>query len=254
MRLLAIILVVIIASGCIQEEIKEEESLLVYSSNCMKRPMTEIGQIFEQRQGIKVEYVFGGSGPIWRKIGEWERGDVFISGSESYAEMAKEKGYFETYSLVAYHTQVIIVPKDNPANINSLHDLTNDSVRMGIGDHRVTAMGKQALKIFENANMTEEIHDNYVVLLESDCADIVPTLLKGKTDAAINCIPSTRGFEDRVAIIGIPEDVNEIKRIPIGVLTFSEDKDNANRFVSLVVSDEGKAVFEKYGFEPIRSG
>lgn len=248
-----LVIAAVLVSGCTQVQekgAKVQKSLLVYSSDCMQSAMLEIGQKFEQERGIKVEYVFGGSGPLWKEITQWKQGDVFISGSEDYAEKAKGQGYFETYRIVAYHKMAIIIPKDNPAGIKGLHDLTNDSVRVVMGDPRVTAMGKLAVEIFKEANISGGILDNNIVLEESNCADIVPTLLKEKIDVAVNCIGSTYG-EDNVTLIDIPSEVNTVK-IPIGVLTFSNNKEMANQFVDFVVSDEGKALFERYGFGPLR--
>lgn len=248
-----LVIAAVLVSGCTQVQdkgAKVEKSLLVYSSDCMQSAMIEMGQKFEKERGIKVEYVFGGSGPLWKEINEWKQGDVFISGSEDYAKKAKAQGYFETYHLVAYHKMAIIVPKGNPAGIKGLHDLMNDSVRVGMGDPRVTAMGKLAAEIFKEANVSERILDNNIVLEESNCADIVPTLTNGEVDVAVNCIGSTHGV-DNVTLIDIPSEVNTVK-IPIGVLTFSNNKEIANQFVDFVVSDEGRALFERYGFGPIR--
>lgn len=252
-RLLAFVIIVVIAgmSGCLQKDVKEDQSILVYSTNCMKNPMTEIGDIFEQREGIKVKYIFAGSGVLMDEITRWKRGDVYIFGSESYATLAKEKGYIETYEIVARHPLTIITPKESHEHIKTIYDLTNDSIRLGLGDPETTAVGKLTFKVFKNANITKQIVDNYVVLYESDCTDIVPTLLKGETDAAINCIPSTYNSRDRVKLIDIPPGINQERRAPIGVLTFSKHKDSANKFVDFVTSEEGKAIFKKYGFMPV---
>ncbi|MEE8403676.1 MAG: molybdate ABC transporter substrate-binding protein [Candidatus Hydrothermarchaeaceae archaeon] len=250
-KILLFVIIIAGVGGCLQEEVEEEKSILVYSSECMKKPMTDIGQMFEQREGIKVEYVFGGSGALMHEITEWERGDVYMPGSESYARQAEELGYFETYVIVARHPLTIIVPKKNQVNIKTIYDLTNDSVRIGLGDPETTAVGKMTFKIFENANITSKIMDNYVVLYESDCADMMPTLLEGETDVAINCIPSTYEFIDKVVLIDIPPEVNLERMAPIGVLTFSEDMDSAAKFVDFAASEEGKAIFKKYGFAPL---
>ncbi|PXF50645.1 MAG: hypothetical protein C4B56_08650 [Candidatus Methanophagaceae archaeon] len=70
----------------------------------------------------------------------------------------------------------------------------------------------------------------------------------GTADASIIWKASLAGTENKTDIIEIPKEQNIIKVIPIGTLTFSENKDMAKKFVDFVTSDEGKAVFEKYGF------
>ena len=70
----------------------------------------------------------------------------------------------------------------------------------------------------------------------------------GTADASIIWKASLAGTENKTDIIEIPKEQNIIKVIPIGTLTFSENKDMAKKFVDFVTSDKGKAVFEKYGF------
>ena len=56
--------------------------------------------------------------------------------------------------------------------------------------------------------------------------------------------------EDKVDAIEIPEEQNLIKIIPIGMLTFSENKDKAGEFMNFVTSDKAKTVLKKFGYTP----
>jgi len=56
------------------------------------------------------------------------------------------------------------------------------------------------------------------------------------------------GTEKETDIIEIPKEQNLIKVIPIGMLTFTENKEYAKTFVDFVASAEGKVIFEKHGF------
>jgi len=73
-------------------------------------------------------------------------------------------------------------------------------------------------------------------------------------DAAITWEETVLFAPDETDIIEIPEEENIIKIIPIGTLTFSENKESAEEFVDFVTSDYGKAVYEKYEFTPYRQG
>jgi molybdate transport system substrate-binding protein len=50
--------------------------------------------------------------------------------------------------------------------------------------------------------------------------------------------------------IEIPDDLNVIATYPIAPLVNSENADLASAFVEYVLSDEGQAVLEKWGFAP----
>jgi len=45
-----------------------------------------------------------------------------------------------------------------------------------------------------------------------------------------------------------PKAENDIKVIPIGTLTFSENPAQAQAFADFIASDKGLAVFEKFGY------
>jgi len=53
---------------------------------------------------------------------------------------------------------------------------------------------------------------------------------------------------DTMEKVEIPREMNGIKVIPIGTLVFSENQENAEKFMNFVASDDGKAVFAEYGF------
>jgi molybdate transport system substrate-binding protein len=72
----------------------------------------------------------------------------------------------------------------------------------------------------------------------------------GKANASIVWKPLLVGAEDKIDTIDIPEEQNLIQIIPIGRLTFSENKGKAGKFIHFVISDEGKTVFEKFGYTP----
>jgi molybdate transport system substrate-binding protein len=68
----------------------------------------------------------------------------------------------------------------------------------------------------------------------------------GQADASVltldNLDPNTMDS------ITIPTSINEVLIIPVGVTTFTEKQENAQKFIDFVSSDEGKAVFAKHGF------
>ena len=72
----------------------------------------------------------------------------------------------------------------------------------------------------------------YVSMNQADAAIIWEDLFNPKT----------------MEMVDIPLDKGFVKVIPIGTLSFSENPENAEKFMNFVSSDEGKAVFEKYGF------
>jgi len=226
---------------------ESNKMLMVYSGAGMRKPMDEIGTLFEQKYGVSVNYNYGGSNTLLSQIELTQQGDVYMPGATMYIERARDKGFVDYEQLVAYHIPVIVVPEGNPANITCLKDLTKPGVRVVLGDAKAAACGKIANKILEKNGILDAIDAN-VIARTGTVNELVADICMGTADASIVWKASLAGTENKTDIIEIPKEQNIIKVIPIGTLTFSENKDMAKKFVDFVTSDEGKAVFEKYGF------
>ena len=243
---------VVIFAGCINEETHvptptETSSLMVYSGAGMRKPMDEIGTLFEQKYGVTVNYNYAGSNTLLSQIELTKKGDVYMPGATMYIEKAKEKGFVDYEQLVAYHISVIAVPEGNPANITCLEDITKPGVKVVLGDAKATACGKIANKILEKNGIFDAVDAN-VIARTATVNELVVYTCMGTAEASIIWEASLAGTEKETDIIEIPTGQNIIKVIPIGTLTFSENKDMAMKFVDFVTSDEGKEVFERHGF------
>lgn len=63
----------------------------------------------------------------------------------------------------------------------------------------------------------------------------------------------TEDMASKVDRIGIPDEYNIIAAYPMGILLESEYPAESQKFMNQVMSDEGRAVLEKYGFAPVES-
>ncbi len=118
-----------------------------------------------------------------------------------------------------------------------------------MGDPNACAIGKLGNEILEKNGIKDGVEENTIARGATVNALIV-YVSTGDVDAAITWRESVLFARDKTDVVEIPENENIIKTIPIGVLTFSENKEYARNFVDFVTSDEGKAIYEKHGFVP----
>lgn len=222
------------------------ESIMVYAGAGLKKPMDEIGMLFDEQRGVAIEYNYTGSGAQLSQMELTEEGDAFMPGAAMYLDTAEEKGFVAYRQNVAYHIPVITVPKGNPANITRLEDLGRPDVELVWGDPEVAAIGKTGIGILEKAGIYEAAWANVVATFPT-MNEVMLQISLGQADAAINWWDTVK-FDDTIEVIQIPKNQNDIKLIPIGSLTFSKYPETARGFVDFCVSDQGKAVFEKHGF------
>ncbi len=225
---------------------EESQSLLVYCGAGMRKPMDEIGSLFKDEHGVSIHYTYAGSNTLLSQMELTQNGDVYMPGATYYFDIAKEKGLTDYEQLIAYHVPVIAVPKGNPAGITSLEDLTKPGVTVILGDGKAAAIGKIANNVLEKNNIYDAVEKN-VIARGATVNELVVYVSMKQADASIIWEDLIVNSE-KIDIVEIPREQNIIKIIPIGTLTFSEEKDAATKFVDFVASPEGKAIFEKHGF------
>ncbi|WP_167879454.1 molybdate ABC transporter substrate-binding protein [Methanococcoides sp. NM1] len=228
------------------DEQASKAPLLVYCGAGMRKPMDEIGELFEEEYGISVQYNYAGANTLLTQMELTGEGDVYMPGATYYFEVASEKGLIDNFSKVAYHIPVIITPAGNPAKISTLDDLANDDVDVILGDPEAVAIGVLCQKMLTNKGIYEQVEED-VIAKGATVNELVTYLSLGQADASIVWEDLVRDNEN-FDVIEIYDEDNIIKIIPIGTLNSSENEETADDFVQFVVSDAGRAVFEEYGF------
>jgi len=227
-------------SGC-----AADDSLLVYCGAGLREPMEEIADLFEEREGIEIQYTFGGSAQLLSQIELYQTGDLYMPGARSYIESAMDKGYVDETANVVYHVPCIVTPKGNPAGIDSIEDLAEPGVRIVLGEPTGPAIGKNAKSMLESLGIWEEVEDN-VVAFSGTVNELLVYISMGQADAAI--VWEDLFNPDSMEKVEIPLETNGIKVVPIGTLVFSENEEIAENFMNFVASEEGKTVFADHGF------
>jgi len=262
--MIIILLFSAITLGCIKEEQKlittidetareltqsvteQTQSLLVYCGAGMRKPMDDIGLIYEEKYGISVNYNYAGSNTLLSQMELTQKGDIYMPGATYYFDVAKEKGFTDYEQLIAYHVPVIAVPKGNPANVTSLDDLAKPGVNVILGDSKACAIGNLGNKILEDNKIHDDVEKN-IIARGATVNELIIYVSMNQADASIIWEDLVVNSE-KIETVAIPSEQNIIKIIPIGTLTFSEKNDAAKKFVDFVASMEGKTIFEKHGF------
>ncbi|TXT62905.1 MAG: ABC-type molybdate transport system, periplasmic component [Promethearchaeota archaeon] len=227
----------------------DEEGLFIYCGAGMKKPMQNIGILFNHLFDIKITYNFAGSNTLLSQIQLYRRGDVYMPGATYYIEQANNSGLILTSQLVAYHTPVIAVPQGNPQGILDLVDLARSEVKVVFGDPNSCAIGKLGKQILEKNNLWNLVEPN-IEAKAGTVNELVLWISSGVGEASIVWKSSLVGTEDKTDVVPIVEEKNIIKKIPIGLLTFSEKKQEALFFIVFVCSSIGKFIFQACGFDP----
>jgi molybdate transport system substrate-binding protein len=227
---------------------QEDKSLMVYSGAGLRKPMDQIGEAFEKKTGVKINFNYAGCAQLLGQMELTKEGDIFVGGSLNDMEIAQQKEFTKEYHKVVYHIPAIGVPKGNPAGITCLADMAKPGVKLVLGDAQSNAIGKKGEKIFAKNKLDVEKN---VVARDATVNEIVTHLAMKQGDAGLIWEDNGFGAKD-IEIIIIPEEQNVIDVVPVCCLSFTKQPDLAQQFVDFVISKEGIAIFEKNGFKPVK--
>jgi molybdate transport system substrate-binding protein len=232
-------------------------TLTVLAASSLTDAFGELAQTFEeQNPGVTVRQSFESSSTLLAQIQQGAPADVFASASEEEMDTAVSEDLVEGEpEIFVRNREVIIVPKDNPANIQDFRDVAQPGVRLVLAEEGVPA-ADYAVAILGNANeeygndFEQDVLDN-VVSREADVRASVNRVVVGDADATFGYASDyTPDIRARVEVVRIPPDLNIIATYPVAALGDAREPELARKWVDLVTSDEGQRVLDKWGFEP----
>ncbi len=209
-----------------------------------------------------VVFNFDGSQALRTQIENGAYADVFASANKKQMNALKNGGLMNNSSIVIFtrNKLSLIVPKENPAEIGNLSDLAKPGLKIVMGTKDVP-VGDYALQIINNLGNNSSYGPDYktkvlanVISQETNVNYVVTKVALGEADVGFAYVSDiTEDLASKVDKIDIPDEYNIIAEYPMGILLESKYPTESQEFMNLVISDEGKAVLEKYGFAPVKS-
>jgi len=232
-------------------------TLTVFAASSLTDAFGELARIFEERNpGVEVRQSFESSSTLLTQIQQGAPADVFASAAEEEMNSAaKDDLVAGEPEIFVRNREVIMVPQENPAGIESMRDLASPGTRLVLAEDGVPA-ADYAMEILGKAdaeyggNFKRNVLSN-VVSREADVRASVSRVALGDADATFGYASDyTPDIRDRVRVVEVPESLNIVASYPIAALQDAKNPGLAREWVDLVVSEKGQRVLEKWGFEP----
>ncbi|MBN1342278.1 MAG: substrate-binding domain-containing protein, partial [Phycisphaerae bacterium] len=227
---------------------KPKPALMLFCGAGIQLPVAELAEAFSKESGCRIDADYAGSEVLLSRIKLKQKGDLYMPGDASYVEMAASAGMIESSTPACYFVPTILVARGSPKKITGLQDLTRQGVRLGLGDAKACAVGRQSKKVFDKNGIAWADVERRLVFQSLTVNELGVQIQTGSLDAVIVWDAVARQYLDHGEMVEIPPEQNVISTVPIGVLRFSEHKDLANRFVEFAVSDRGRAIFGKHHY------
>ncbi len=243
-----LVLLGLFSAGCS----RQDPPLLFHAAAGQRSALDEIGAIFEERHpGARVNFSYKGSGYFLPDLLRSREGDLYMPGEEFYFLQARERGFIEDYDPVAdvpaWFVTVLITPKGNPAGIRRLEDLARPGVRVGLGNPKSCAIGVRQEKTLRRAGILEAVQAN--TRMSAKCIPELGNAIQHRgIDATLVWSPTAALYLRDVEILPLEHRHRSAVRLPVGVLTVSRDPARARLLKELILSAEGREIFERHAY------
>ncbi len=225
-----------------------EAGLTVHCGAGIKPPVAELIELFAKEHGVRIDADYAGSEVLLSKIKLARSGDVYMPGEKHYLDMAEKEGFILEQKTVCCFVPAILVQKGNPRKVQGLRDLLQPGLKLGLGDPRACAVGRQAKKIMEKNGIDWAAVEKNTVFRSMTVNELGLQIQAGSVDAVIVWDAVAVQYERHGDTVPIPPEQNEISMVNAAVLAFSKEKDRARQFVGFLASDRGREVFRRHRY------
>lgn len=229
-------------------------TLTVFAAASLIDAFEEIGAQFEaENPEVEVIFNFAGSSALATQMLEGAPVDVFASANQAQMQGLQNAGLLidEPRTFVK-NRLVLIVPSDNPANIQGLRDLANEGVKL------VLAAPGVPVREYTDALFNRLVADagygeayraaviGNIASEEDNVRQVAAKVALGEADAGIVYRSDvTPDLSASVIALPIPDALNTIATYPIAQVSVQPAADT---FIDYVLSENGQAILVKWGF------
>ncbi len=211
--------------------------------------MQEVVRRFEQRQGVKVILDLGGSETLLPKILAGAAADIFVC-HDPFEQKAKDAGKWSGSTRVGVLQPVLLVKRGNPHHIRSLNDLTNTSLKVGIGDPRYSTCGELLVQRLDLKGIRQGVMKQAVLQGRSH-TEIANGLIVGPLDAVSVWNFVARLYAEKAELVPTDDAYPAINVTIVG-LAQGPNPTMREAFLDFCRTEEVKAIFAQHGYGAVQ--
>lgn len=235
-------------------------AMRIACGSSMRPAIEELAALFEKDTGRKTLRDYGSSGTVLLQVEESKQGDIYIC-HDPFAYTCEEKGISKAWHTIAYMEPALTVQQGNPKEVKGLRDLLRDDLRLGLPERSHSTRGKILWAVFDKAGMSEAMGKRK--FFESRTHDLINQLKLGTVDIAVlwnapvrvmpefEEIPIEKEFKVDAITSATTGRTFSMERVKVTTvrLGFSKEPLLAAQFCKLCLSDKGRAILSKHGFD-----
>ncbi|MFK7820130.1 MAG: molybdate ABC transporter substrate-binding protein [Planctomycetaceae bacterium] len=202
---------------------------------------------FKLREGADISVVYNGCGGLTGSMKTIENQntdqgfpDTFMACDIYYLSVVQD--WFEEGLVISDTDIVIVVPKGNPKNIQTLSDLTNDDVQIAVGQPEQCTIGVLTRRLLAAERIEDKVN---IVTQTTSSSLLIPAVTEGAADAVLAYKSDTLAVTDQIDVIPIASDLSTAIQ-PFSIARSSKNKQLARRLFDAIATSRKQ--FEAAGF------
>jgi molybdate transport system substrate-binding protein len=242
------------------ESVGGERVLTVFAAASLKDALEALEPTFEAANpGVDVVLNLGGSQQLAQQVANGAPADLFAAANLRQMDVAVAAGRVLTTAVQTFagNRLVVVTPAENPAALSELADLARSGIKLVLASESVPA-GAYTLEMLANAAAAPGFAPDFdtavvsnVVSYEENVRSVLNKVLLGEADAGIVYASDvTPDVVEHVRTIAIPAEINVVARYPVAPIADAPSPDAAQAFIDLLLSEDGQAALEAFGFLP----
>lgn len=246
-----LILAWLLALGCSRQPAApgKPAELRVLCGSSMAAPAQDLCRLFKEQQGTEVLVDLGGSETLLPRVLTGAPADIFIC-HDPFEQKVKEAGRWTGSARLGQLKPVLLVRPGNPARIQSLRDLTNRNLKIGIGDPRYSTCGALFVELLDKQGLRDGVMKQ-VVLQGRTHAEIANGLILGSLDAVVVWNYVAVLYRDKAELVPTADPYPDTNITIVG-LTQSQNPQRRDAFLALCRSEAAKAIFAQHGYGALK--
>ena len=223
---------------------KETGTLNVLAAASLTETFTSLAKDFEaDHPGVTVKLAFDSSATLAEQVTQGAPADVLATADEATMQTVVDAGGTEgAPQLFATNHLQMVVPKDNPANIQQFSDLEKPGVKYVVCVDTAPC-GKVAVKVLAATGIKAKPASE-----EVDVKAVLSKVELGEADAGLVYATDAVAGGDKVKPIDIPTSNENLNTYPIAALADAKKPGLAKEWVGLVTGTQGQQALADAGF------
>lgn len=225
-----------------EAEPEEKTTLTVFAAASLTEVFESVAEEFNQTESdVDVKFSFAGSSDLVAQISEGAPADVIATADEKTMDTLKGDDLLAgAPQIFASNTLTLAVPKGNPKNITSSKDLAGQDLVICASQVPCGAATEKWAK--QNDVTLDPVSE------ENSVTDVLGKVSAGQADAGIVYVTDVARGNGDVEQVGLDGADAVVNRYPAAAVGASENKEEADEFVSFLRSDEAVGLLDDAGF------